>query len=39
MLIGRMTGKTTRKKVWTSEAPSTVAASRRVLSTDLRPAR
>jgi len=39
MLIGRMTGKTTRKKVWDSLAPSIAAASRRTGSKPFRPAR
>ena len=39
MLIGRMTGKTTRKNVVVSLAPSTLAASRSDGSTPLRPAR
>ncbi|CAH0327204.1 hypothetical protein SRABI128_05868 [Microbacterium sp. Bi128] len=36
---GRMAGKTTWKKVWTALAPSIWAASRRVGSTPLSPAR
>ena len=39
MLIGRMTGKITRKKVWRAFAPSIAAASRSVGSTLFRPAR
>ena len=39
MLIGRITGKITWKKVFTSLAPSTAAASRRLASTPFRPAR
>ena len=39
MLIGRITGKTTRKNVWRWFAPSIAAASRRVGSTLLSPAR
>ena len=39
MLIGAITGKTTRKKVCRALAPSIEAASRRVGSTDFRPAR
>ena len=38
-LIGRMTGKTTRKKVCRAFAPSIAAASRSVGSTLLSPAR
>ena len=38
-LIGAITGKTTRKNVWRSLAPSTLAASRSVGSTLFRPAR
>ncbi len=39
MLIGRITGKTTLKKVWRSVAPSIAAASRSDGSTPFRPAR
>ena len=39
MLIGRMMGKTTAKKVWRALAPSIYAASRSVGSTLFRPAR
>jgi len=39
MLIGSIIGKTTRKNVWTSLAPSTFAASRSVGSIPFRPAR
>ena len=39
MLIGRITGKITWKNVFTSLAPSTAAASRRLASTPFRPAR
>lgn len=39
MLMGRMTGNTTRKNVRLSEAPSTAAASRSDGSTPFRPAR
>ena len=38
-LIGAMTGKTMRKNVWISFAPSTFAASRSVGSTLFSPAR
>jgi hypothetical protein len=38
-LIGRRTGRTTRKNVWRSEAPSMEAASRSDGSTLFRPAR
>ena len=38
-LIGAITGKTTRKKVCISLAPSTFAASRSIGSTLFRPAR